>query len=81
MYFRFDTEAVVQRFAVKKVFLEIWQDSQENTCARVSFLIKLEGSGLPLFEKETLAHVLSCEFYKISKNTFLYRTPLLAASV
>ena len=25
----------------KKVFLEIWQNSQESTCARVSFLIKL----------------------------------------
>ena len=22
----------------KKVFLQIWQNSQENTCARVSFL-------------------------------------------
>ena len=34
-------EAVVQRCSVKKVFLEISQNSQENTCARVSFLIKL----------------------------------------
>ena len=36
-----DIEAVVQRFSVKKVFLEISQNSQENTCARVSFLITL----------------------------------------
>ena len=28
--------------AGEKVFLEIWQNSQENTCARVSFLIKLQ---------------------------------------
>ena len=34
------TEAVAQRCSVKKVFLEISQNSQENTCARVSFLIK-----------------------------------------
>ena len=34
-------EAVVQRCSVKKVFLEISQKSQENTCARVSFLTKL----------------------------------------
>ena len=34
-------EAVVQRCYVKKVFLEIWQNSQESTCARVSVLIKL----------------------------------------
>ena len=26
-------EAVVQRFSLKKVFLEISQNSQENTCA------------------------------------------------
>ena len=35
-------EVVVQRCSVKKVFLEISQNSQENTCARVSFLIKLQ---------------------------------------
>ena len=33
---------VVQRYSVKKVFLEISQNSQEQTCARVSFLIKLQ---------------------------------------
>ena len=42
------------------VFSEILQNSQENTCARDSFL--------------TLAQVFSCEFYKISKNTFLQNT-------
>ena len=31
-------------------------------------------------KKETLAQVFSCEFCKISKNTFLCRTPLVAAS-
>ena len=31
-------------------------------------------------KKETLAEVFSCEFYEISKNTFFYRTPLVAAS-
>ena len=40
------TEAVVQRCSVKKLFLEISQNWQENTCAWVSFLIKLQGSGL-----------------------------------
>ena len=38
------TEAVVRRCSVKKVFLEILQNSQENTCARVSFLIKLQAN-------------------------------------
>ena len=30
---------------LKKVSLEISQNSQKNTCARVSFLIKLQASG------------------------------------
>ena len=34
-------EAVVQRCSVKKVFLEILQNSQKNTCVKVSFLIRL----------------------------------------
>ena len=32
--------AVAQRFSVKKMFLKISQNSQENTFARASFLIK-----------------------------------------
>ena len=36
------SEAVAQRCSVKKVSLEISQNSQENTCVRISFLIKLE---------------------------------------
>ena len=42
-------EAVTQRRSVKKVFLEVSQNSQENTCARVSFLIKLQASDLQLY--------------------------------
>ena len=38
------TEAVAQRCSVKNVFLEIFQNSQENICARVSFLIKSHAS-------------------------------------
>ena len=30
-------------------------------------------------KKETLAQVFSCKFCEISKNTFFYRTPLVAA--
>ena len=30
-------------------------------------------------EKETLAQVFSWEFYEVSKNTFFYRTPSVAA--
>ena len=40
-----EAEAVVRRCSVEKVFLEMLQNSQENTCAGVSFLIKLQTSG------------------------------------
>ena len=39
--FRLTTEAVARSVLWKKTFLEISQNSQENTCARVSFLLKL----------------------------------------
>ena len=35
-----------RRCSVKNVFLEILQNSQEDTCARVSFLIKLQALGM-----------------------------------
>ena len=41
-------EVVVQTCSVKKMFLETSQNSQENTCARASFLIKLQASGLQI---------------------------------
>ena len=37
------------RCSVKKGVLRITQNSQENTCAKVSFLIKLQASGQSLF--------------------------------
>ena len=43
-----------QRCSVKKVFLEIPQNSQENTCARISFLIKLKAL---IFNYETFKQV------------------------
>ena len=42
-------EAVDQKCSVKKVFLEISQNSQENTFARASLLIKLQASSLQLY--------------------------------
>ena len=55
-------EAVVRRCSVKKVFLEISQNSLENTFSRVSFFINF-------IKKQTLAQAFCCEFCKISKNT------------
>ena len=42
------TEVVVGRCSVNKMFLKILQNSQENTCAEVSFLIKLQAWRLQL---------------------------------
>ena len=41
-YNLFYTEAVVTRCSAENVFLEISQNSQEDTWVRVSFLIKLQ---------------------------------------
>ena len=42
------SEAVVWRSSVVKVYSQISQNSQENTCARVSFLIELQATSLQL---------------------------------
>ena len=42
-------EAATKGVLEEKVFLEILQNSLENTCARVSLLIKLQASGLQLY--------------------------------
>ena len=74
------TKTVKQRCSVKKMFLEILQNLQENTCASL-FLIKLQIEACNFIKKETLAQVFSCEFCEISKNAFSYRTPQVVVSV
>ena len=63
----------------EKGFLKFSQNLQENTCARVSFLIKLQAEACNFIKEETLAQVFSYEFCQIFKNTFFYRTPPVAA--
>ena len=58
-------------FCKKKVFLKFLQNSQENTCARVSFLIKLEAEACNFIKKVTQAQVFSCIICEIFQNTFL----------
>ena len=62
--------------------LEILLNSQENTCARVSFSIKLhaEAEVCNFINKETLAQVFYCKFCEISKNTILTEQLLATAS-
>ena len=73
-------EATTRGVLWKKVFLEILQNSQESTCVRVSFLIKLQAWGLRRATLLKKGRVFSCEFYETSKNSFFYRIPLVAAS-
>ena len=49
------SEAATRGALCKKVFLETSQNSQENTCVRVSFLIKLQAAACNFIKKETLA--------------------------
>ena len=44
-------EYVFRRCSIKKMFWENSQNSQENTCARVSFLMKLQGSAYNFIKK------------------------------
>ena len=59
-----------RKCSVKTVFLEISQDSQENTCRRVSFNKVAGLRSVTVLKEETMAQVFSCEFCEISKNTF-----------
>ena len=63
---------LVLRSSRPEVFLEISQNSQENTCARVSFLIKFQAWAYNFIKKETVPQVFSREFCENSKNTSLY---------
>ena len=66
------TEGVLQ----EKVFLEISQNSRENTCGR-----GIAPQACKFIKKETLAQVFSCEFYEISKTTFFPEHLCATASV
>ena len=71
------TEAVAQRCSVKKMFLKVSQNSQENTCARQRlFFNKVRPQACNFIKKESLAQVFSCGFYEISKNTFFFKEHL-----
>ena len=63
-------EAVIQRCFVKKVFLEISQNSQESTCASVSFLIKLQA----LLKKKLWHRYFPVNFVKFLRTVFTQNT-------
>ena len=67
-------------YSIKKVFLEILQNSQEKTRARVSFYRNCWPQVCDCIKKETLTQVFSCEFCEISKNNFFTEHVWMTAS-
>ena len=57
-----------------KVFLKILQNSQENTCARVSFLIKLQAKACNLIKKRLQQRSFLVNFKKFLRTPFLQNT-------
>ena len=64
------TKAVVRRCFVKKLFLEISQNLQGNTCAGVSFLIKLQAFAT-LLKKRLWHRRFPVNFVKFLRTHFL----------
>ena len=66
------TEAVVRMCSVKKVILKISQNSQENTCARVSFFNKVASLRPATLLKKRLWHrCFPVNFAKSLRTPFL----------
>ena len=63
-------EAATRGVLWKKVFLKISRNSQENTCTRASFLLKLQACNF--IKRETLAQVLSLEIFILLNSWILY---------
>ena len=77
-----NSNSILNLCSAKKVFLKNSQNSEENTCARVSFLKSCRAelycrADCNFINKETLAQMFSSEFCDIFKNTFFYRTKFM----
>ena len=78
---------VATRGVLCKKVLGNFTEFTEKHLYQSLFFNKVAGLGQQLWlearnfiEKETLVQMFFCEFCEISQNTFLYRTPLVAAS-
>ena len=67
-------------FCKKGVFRNFAKFTGKHLCQSL-FFNKVAGEACNFIKKETLVQLFSCEFCEISKNTFFYRTPPVAASV
>ena len=64
-------------FCKRDVFRHFAKFTGKHLCQS---LYMSEPQACNFIKKENLAQVFSCEFCKISKNTFFHKTPLVAAS-
>ena len=65
-----DTEAVIRWCSVEKVFLKISQNSQENTCTRVSSRLR----STTLLKKRLWHRCFPVNFVKFLRTPFLQNT-------
>ena len=63
-------EAVTQTCSVKKVFFKISQNSQENACGRVPFLIKMQAAPATLLKKRLWHKRFPVNFAKFLRTPF-----------
>ena len=68
-------EAATDYVLLEKVFLEISQNSHENTCARASFLIKLQAEPATLLKKKLWQRCFPVNFAEFLRTNFLQNTP------
>ena len=63
------------------LYCKKWFCSRGKAVARRSLVKKVQADANNFIKKQTLAQVFPCEFCEISKKTFSYRTPPVAASL
>ena len=69
-----------EAFCLKGVLRNLTKFTGKHQCLSI-FFNKVAGLWpTTLSKREALVQVFSCEFCEISKDTFFYRTPLVAAS-
>ena len=67
------TEAVAERCPVKRMLSEISQNSQENNCARVSFLTMLQAKANNFIKEETDTDVFPSVLRNFKEQLFLQK--------
>ena len=77
-FFRSSLPEVVCKEGVPRNFVKL---TGKHLCQSLVFWYCCRPQIWNFIEKETLAHVFSCEFCENSKNILSYRTPPVAASV